>query len=114
MFFEIFLCGSFEVESIEELVFLLYVEILEDDFFSLLIKKLVMDIEFLRFVEMVNIEDQMMSEDEIVQVNVKSGDVLKLNMCKDYQEIEVSYFGKKNVDDVGRCVMEGNNVYEVV
>lgn len=65
MFFEIFFCGSFEVESIEEFVLLLYVENSDEDLSRFFIKKL-MDFEFLRFVEIVNIEDKIMNEDEIV------------------------------------------------
>lgn len=113
MSFETFPCGSPEAESTEEPAPSLYVETPEDDPSSLLIKKPVMNTEPSRLAETANIEDQMMSEDEIAQVNAKSGDALKLNMRKDYQETEASHLGKKNVDDAGRRAMEGNNVYEV-
>lgn len=56
MLFEIFFCGSLEVESFEEFVLLFYVENFDEECVRLLIKKLV-SVELFRFVEMVNIED---------------------------------------------------------
>lgn len=56
MLFEIFFCGSLEVESFEEFVLLFYVEDFDEECVRLLIKKLV-SVELFRFVEMVNIED---------------------------------------------------------
>lgn len=112
MSFETFPCGSPEAESTEEPAPSLYVETPDEDPSRLLIKK-PMNTEPSRLAETANIEDQMMSEDEIAQVNAKTGDALKLNTHKDYQETEAGQISKKNADDVGRRIMEGNNIYEV-
>ena len=105
MSFETFPCGSPEAESPEEPAPSLYVENPDEDPARLLIKKPV-KAEPSRLAETANIEDQMMSEDEIAQVNA-SGDALKLKN----QETEAAQT-KKNSDDSGRLTVEGNNIYE--
>lgn len=107
MSFETFPCGSPEAESPEEPAPSLYVENPDEDPARLLLKKPV-NAEPSRLAETVNIEDQMMSEDEIAQVNASS-DALKLKN----QETEAGQTTKKNSDESGRSIVEGNNIYEV-
>lgn len=106
MSFETFPCGSPEAESPEEPAPSLYVENPDEEHARLLIKKPV-NAEPSRLAETANIEDQMMSEDEIAQVNA-SGDALKLKN----QETETSGKTKKNIDESERRFVEGSNVYE--
>lgn len=108
MSFETFPCGSPEAESPEEPAPSLYVENPDEDHARLLIKKPVSAAEPSRLAETANIEDQMMSEDEIAQVNA-SGDALKLKN----QETETGGETKKNTDESGRRIVEGNNIYEI-
>lgn len=106
MSFETFPCGSPEAESPEEPAPSLYVENPDEEHERLLIKKPV-SAEPSRLAETANIEDQMMSEDEIAQVNA-SGDALKLKN----QETETSGQTKKNTDESERRIVEGSKVYE--
>ena len=106
MSFETFPCGSPEAESPEEPAPSLYVENPDEERARLLIKKPV-SAEPSRLAETANIEDQMMSEDEIAQVNA-SGDALKLKK----QVTETSDQTKKNTDESEQRMVEGSNVYE--
>lgn len=113
MSFETFPCGSPEAESPEEPAPSLYVENTDEDPARLLIKKPVNTAEPSRLAETANIEDQMMSEDEIAQVNA-SGDALNITTRRDYQETEAGQIAiKKNADESARRMVGGNNIYEI-
>ena len=102
MSFETFPCGSPEVESTEEPAQSLYVENSDEEPSRLLMKK-PMDSQPSRLAETANIEDKIMSEDEIAQVNASGGERLKLNTKN--EDIRT-----KNVD-VSVRRLEGHNIF---
>lgn len=102
MSFETFPCGSPEAESTEEPAQSLYVENSDEEPSRLLMKK-PMDSQPSRLAETANIEDKIMSEDEIAQVNASGGERLKLNAKN--EDIRT-----KNVD-VSVRRLEGHNIF---
>lgn len=100
MSFETFPCGSPEAESTEEPAQSLYVENSDEEPSRLLMKK-PMDSEPSRLAETANIEDKIMSEDEIAQVNASGGERLKLNTKNEDTRT-------KNVDVSVRRLQEHN------
>ena len=102
MSFETFPCGSPEAESTEEPAQSLYVENSDEEPSRLLMKK-PMDSQPSRLAETANIEDKIMSEDEIAQVNASGGERLKLNTKN--EDIRT-----KNVDVAVRR-LEGHNIF---